>query len=166
MRSHDSAKTRGKAPEGGSKNSWMTTFSDLVTLLLTFFVLLFSMSSMDSQKLKISFQNFGGSSGLLSFKEYGEITRPKEVLIRGLSQLLGEKVVIGGESEKTEADVDTKDLENLGNYLYIQPLRDGLKLVFGNRLLFPSGGAKIRGEIKPTLDNIARFISVSGSANG
>ncbi|OPZ85191.1 MAG: Motility protein B [Firmicutes bacterium ADurb.Bin419] len=31
---------------------WMTTYSDLVTLLLTFFVLLFSMASVDSQKFK------------------------------------------------------------------------------------------------------------------
>ncbi len=31
-------------------NAWMVTFSDLVTLMLTFFVLLLSMSSMDEQK--------------------------------------------------------------------------------------------------------------------
>ncbi len=40
-------KKRGGGPEGGS---WMDTYGDLVTLLLTFFVLLYSMSTMDSAK--------------------------------------------------------------------------------------------------------------------
>jgi chemotaxis protein MotB len=36
-------------------NKWMITFSDLLTLLLTFFVLLLTMSSMDERKLRESF---------------------------------------------------------------------------------------------------------------
>jgi flagellar motor protein MotB len=32
--------------------SWLTTYSDLVTLLLTFFVLLFSMATLDAQKFE------------------------------------------------------------------------------------------------------------------
>ncbi len=37
-------------PEGAPE--WMTTYSDLVTLLLTFFILLFSMASVDSKKFE------------------------------------------------------------------------------------------------------------------
>ena len=40
-------KKGGGGDEGGS---WMDTYGDLVTLLLTFFVLLYSMSSVDKQK--------------------------------------------------------------------------------------------------------------------
>ena len=36
----------------GEVPKWMVTFSDLATLLLTFFVLLLSMSSMDNKKGK------------------------------------------------------------------------------------------------------------------
>jgi chemotaxis protein MotB len=36
-------------------NAWMVTFSDLLTLLLTFFVLLLTMSSMDQQKIDEAF---------------------------------------------------------------------------------------------------------------
>ncbi len=39
-----------KAGSSIDPNAWMVTFSDLVTLMLTFFVLLLSMSSMDDQK--------------------------------------------------------------------------------------------------------------------
>ena len=146
---------------GGSSSLWMTTFSDLITLLLTFFVLLFSMSSMDDQKLKIAFNNFGGSSGLLSFKEYREMARPVEVLIEGLYKSLGDKVKIGDDKDVQENDVDSDDLKTLGNYLVIKPLSDGLLLSFGYNLLFTPGSADIREEMIPILDKIGRFISVS-----
>ena len=42
-----------KAPETPSNpNAWMVTFSDLLMLLLTFFVLLLTMSSLDAQKVR------------------------------------------------------------------------------------------------------------------
>jgi chemotaxis protein MotB len=60
--------------------SWMTTYSDMVTLLLTFFVLLYSFSSVDAQKFKmlasslqIAFSGKGDSTGNAVFpliKEY------------------------------------------------------------------------------------------------
>ena len=38
--------------DGIDPDGWMITFSDLLTLMLTFFVLLFSMSSLDAKALK------------------------------------------------------------------------------------------------------------------
>ncbi|HPQ68860.1 MAG TPA: flagellar motor protein MotB [bacterium] len=50
---------RKKAQGGGSDpNAWMVTFSDLLTLMLTFFVLLLTMSSLDTKKLKEAFDSF------------------------------------------------------------------------------------------------------------
>ncbi|HZK33972.1 MAG TPA: flagellar motor protein MotB [Bacillota bacterium] len=43
---------RQEIQEQDSGSGWMTTFSDLVTLLLTFFVLLYSFSSLDAGKFK------------------------------------------------------------------------------------------------------------------
>lgn len=37
---------------GGGAPGWMTTFSDLMSLLLTFFILLFSMSNVDAKKFQ------------------------------------------------------------------------------------------------------------------
>lgn len=49
-------KKRNKAPEEGS--SWMDTYGDMVTLLLCFFVLLFSMSTVNEEKLMAFIQSF------------------------------------------------------------------------------------------------------------
>lgn len=44
---------RESAPESsGPSNAWMATFSDLLMLMLTFFVLLLTMSSLDSKKVR------------------------------------------------------------------------------------------------------------------
>ncbi|SFE78220.1 flagellar motor protein MotB [Trichococcus pasteurii] len=62
-------KKRKRAPESGGAPEWMTTFSDLMTLLLTFFILLYSMSSVNNEKfsqaadsLKYSFVGSGQNS--------------------------------------------------------------------------------------------------------
>jgi chemotaxis protein MotB len=47
---------RDKEPQNnGDPNAWMATFADLVTLLITFFVLLLSMSNLDAQDVQNSF---------------------------------------------------------------------------------------------------------------
>ena len=45
------AKRKEKPPEEGSP-AWMATFSDLMNLLLCFFVLLFASSSVDEGKIQ------------------------------------------------------------------------------------------------------------------
>lgn len=52
---------KGGAETGGA--NWMDTYGDLVTLLLCFFVLLYSMSSMDESKWQLIAQAFSSGQG-------------------------------------------------------------------------------------------------------
>ena len=45
--------------------NWLTTYSDMVTLLLCFFVLLFSFSKLDAQKFRSIMSSFQGGTGVL-----------------------------------------------------------------------------------------------------
>jgi chemotaxis protein MotB len=47
-----SRKKFSKEGSSGGAPGWMTTFSDLMSLLLTFFILLYSMSTVDAQKFR------------------------------------------------------------------------------------------------------------------
>ncbi len=49
--------------EGKVDESWLATFADLSTLLLTFFVLLYSMSSVDAKKFDATFSSIRGTFG-------------------------------------------------------------------------------------------------------
>lgn len=51
--------------KAGSSSEWLLTFSDVLTLLITFFVLLISMSSMDSKQLRETSAFFRGALGNL-----------------------------------------------------------------------------------------------------
>ena len=63
------ARKQKPAEGGGGSPAWMSTFSDLMNLLLCFFVLLFSMSTVDAEKfeevvasLQSSFSIFDGGA--------------------------------------------------------------------------------------------------------
>lgn len=54
-------KRRSSSPDSGG--NWMDTYGDMVTLLLTFFVMLYSMSTVSQQKWEIFVQSINPSSG-------------------------------------------------------------------------------------------------------
>jgi len=143
----------------------MVTFSDLSTLLLTFFVLLLSMSSMDDLKLKSFFHNFTSACGILLFKEQGEIYRPKEVLIEGLYEKLKDALIAKRDRDETEEEVVSDLIENpfaaSGSAVVFQNTEDGLKLTFGQEVLFTPGSAEVKETFKPVLSQVAKFIRLS-----
>ncbi len=59
------AKRREEAPPPGSP-AWMATFGDLMNLLLCFFVLLFSMSTVDAQKFELIVSSFSESFSIFT----------------------------------------------------------------------------------------------------
>ena len=59
------AKKKQEDPPAGSP-AWMATFSDLMNLLLCFFVLLFSMSSVDAQKFELIAASFSETFSIFS----------------------------------------------------------------------------------------------------
>jgi chemotaxis protein MotB len=159
-------KKRGGNGGDTDTSAWMVTFSDLSTLLLTFFVLLLSMSSMNNLKMQNMFHNFISSCGVMAFKEYGEIARPKESLIEGIVETLQDTMVVKKKKERVEkVNISTDLPENLfsgatGSVTY-QNVEEGFKLIFGQELLFPSGSAEIKPEAKPVLARIARFMRIT-----
>ncbi|MBW2058910.1 MAG: OmpA family protein [Deltaproteobacteria bacterium] len=78
---------REEEESGLDPNAWMVTFSDLLTLLLTFFVLLLTMSSMDNKRLREAFGFFGGTEGGLETEGKGsttEVATPYDVRYPGM----------------------------------------------------------------------------------
>jgi len=143
--------------------AWMVTFSDLSTLLLTFFVLLLSMSSMNQLKMKSMFHNFTSSCGILAFKDYGEIAHPKENLISSLAETLKDALIVRRDEDQEETvDIPSESPEELfrgaSGSLIFQEIEGGFKLVFGEELLFDSGRAEIKDGARPVLEKIARFM--------
>ena len=78
------AKRKEDPPPAGSP-AWMSTFGDLMNLLLCFFVLLFSMSTVDAQKFELIAASF---SQTFSIFQAGSTAIGDGLLIsNGVSQL-------------------------------------------------------------------------------
>ena len=110
------AKRKEDPPSEGSP-AWMSTFSDLMNLLLCFFVLLFASSTMDAekiQKIAASFQTIN-----FSIIKQGEITLEEGILVSGgVTQLPGVQSImqeVGKASKETGHEIEqTKPSDEAG----------------------------------------------------
>ncbi len=142
--------------EGGGEE-WLQTYADTITLLLTFFVLLYASSNIDSVKFKkmsSSFQNvFSGSNSnsILDFNATGEAP------IVGPPQEIGPKVLNRNEEMYKKVKDFTKE-NNLDSTVQVKKDARGIILELKENILFDSGQADIKSSSKEILDKISALI--------
>lgn len=106
------AKRREKPAEEGSP-AWMNTFSDLMNLLLCFFVLLFASSTMDEgkiQKIAASFNNIS-----FSIFEAGSVSLVEgQIVSGGVTQLPGIESILEYIGVSSEVKGNNQDLSATG----------------------------------------------------
>ncbi len=128
--------------EGSNRPSWLTTYSDLVTLLLCFFVLLFAFSEIDAQKFRSIISSFQGGVGVFdggtSLDLEFDLEIPEENELERLKNLLEEY------SEST----------GFGSEINISIEERGLIIRFMDNVLFDSGKA----DLKPESIEILKYI--------
>ena len=99
------AKKKEEIPDEGSP-AWMNTFSDLMNLLLCFFVLLFASSTMDEgkiQQIAASFQNISFSI----FTQTSQTIQNGQMVSGGVTQLEGIQSImeqVGKATDRTDGD--------------------------------------------------------------
>lgn len=176
------AKRKEELPAPGSP-AWMATFGDLMNLLLCFFVLLFSMSTIDAEKLKAVAESFSQTFSVFSG---GATAIGDGILIsNGVSQLneLDEYINSMGKTEDGEEQTDkitdyeemaqqvedaqlaeSEELaEKIGESISENHLEDVISVEFTSQyvqltlkgaLLFNSGKAEVREDALPVLDKV------------
>jgi|GEM_PF-5213389 len=115
-------------------DNWLLTYSDMVTLILCFFVLLAAMSNVDMVKF--------------------------EQIKTNMARTIGDKEVLSP-IETVTMDLK-KDIASLGieNDALVYDNAEGAVLEFSSPFLFASGAAKIKPEAVPFLKRIAATLSV------
>lgn len=102
------AKRKEDAPPAGAP-AWMATFSDLMNLLLCFFVLLFSMSTVEDKKLAELVATMNNS---FSIFDGGATAIGDGILIsNGISQLNELDMYINSTGKSANSDNDAQDLK-------------------------------------------------------
>ena len=140
-------------------NSWMITFADLVMLLLTFFVLLLTMSSMDTKKLRDLMTHFRESTGVLEFSGAGQVYKLGAFVNKYNST--DSLLVVDQKNFLTKIKLVsnlTNILKDLRKNITLSDDERGIALSFHGNILFEPGKTTLRKEAFPVLDVIAEAI--------
>lgn len=107
------AKRKQAPPDEGSP-AWMSTFSDLMNLLLCFFVLLFASSTMDEGKIQKIMASFSDAS--FSILEQGSVSLVDgQIVSGGVTQLPGIESILEYIGVSSEVKGNNQDLSATGS---------------------------------------------------
>jgi len=139
-----------KKEEKKGAAEWLTTYSDMVTLLLCFFVLLFSFSNIDAQKFRSMMNSFQGGAGVLQGGTAMDIPE----------NLAGDYNVDEEELEKLKGVIEEyAESIDLENKITLTTEERGLVIRFADSIFFDSGKADIKPESKQILHYVAELLN-------
>ena len=172
-------KKQEEAPKGSP--AWMNTFSDLMNLLLCFFVLLFSMSTVDAEKFEMVVASLQSSFSVLP--SGGSSIGEGQLISSGISQLENFSIFFENSSSegKDTEQKDTKEAykeealeesEKMAEQISGQTEQYGIQnqvevdfnaeyvlLTLNGALLFDSGKSEIRQDAYPLIDKIGAILT-------
>lgn len=131
-------------------NSWITTYSDTITLLLTFFILLYSMSVLDNEKLKevsgaLKNELNGNPVAMEGAPEVTGQVQPELIEINAYENLV----------EKINLILTESGLEGL---VKVRQEDQGVVLQLGENILFDPAEANLKPESREVLDLVSKML--------
>lgn len=151
------AKAKCKCPPAGAPE-WMATFSDMMSLLLCFFVLIVAFSEIKKEEqyqavveeIKKAFGMHGGGGRLPTTED------PELSLIQKL-------ITVAMHNSRHKERSNTVDPGVQGRENQVTIVRDAEQIAIGTRMYFEPGSAELSGEAQSALDQIAE--QLKGKAN-
>ena len=132
----------------GKGGNWLATFNDMVTLLLTFFVLVLSMSKLDVAKVKEAVYAINDAFGMLSSNSIGEIKAFEPFVIPINSRR-------SGLNEKRRELVE--HIDRIGN-MNAKVIEGGISIILKEKLFFKTGMSEIEEKNYPALKNLSSIL--------
>ncbi len=139
-----------KKKEAAGAPLWMVTYSDMVTLLLTFFVLLLSMAQLDKMKFKEAVGSLKGAFGVLESANRTTVDRPRIVEFLPIEDdyvaRLYKRLISQLQRLKLDRDITlVRD-------------RGAVVLRVNDAVLFASGQTEVRPEAYAVLRKVAEMV--------
>lgn len=140
-----------RKPDDINPNAWMDTYADTITLLLTFFILLYSFSTTDNEKLK-----------LIAAALKGQITGIP-MKLEDVPDITDEEIEVGV-GEKSPYQILLEDIQEiidkngLTDTVKIREEDAGVVLQLSESILFDLGKADLKADSIPVLEVISGLI--------
>ena len=126
--------------------AWLAAFGDLMSLLLCFFVLLLSMSSMDAKKVS---EAIGSLSGAMSVLEGGTQTEISKKRMLESTPIDSQDETSESVNRIQQAVMDSNEMMEKGkgaDIISLEEAQDGFVIALPASLLFKAGSATIENE--------------------
>lgn len=148
---------------GGGMERWLVTYADLITLLMAYFIMVYSLSQLDLAKFRKVVAGFRaaaatmglmegasgvlpGGSGVLELEVPPPSSSPSANPLDESLQALA-----GGIAQQVTA-------AGLGNLVEVRVTQEGVRVSMAGPLLFDTASADLRPEADPVLQAVARAI--------
>ena len=162
---------RRRDPEGGGAG-WLTTYSDMATLLLTFFILLFTYSNVDAQKfralsssLQFSLNSSAGGGSILEGNPPGD---PIKAVVPGSKGSSGEGYTPEPSGGKTMREKEIQRIyqtvhafvqeEGLFADVKLRTDRRGVIIDINESILFDRGKTELKPDSLVILNKLTKLI--------
>lgn len=147
--------------------AWITTFADLMALLVVFFVMLFAFSSLDAEKYRLAAQSIRAAFGpQLTDAEPSPSPSPIDFdggspvdpsLLEDLMDAVPDPI------DQITADLQEQLEQELGEgLLEVERLDENVLIRFPEKAAFPSGSAQVNESFLPILETVAGVLSGQG----
>ncbi len=140
------------------KNNWMDTYGDMVTLLLCFFVLLFSISTVDAQKWIMIVKSFNPASAeniSQLVQEEPEDNQGEQAVGQEAGGLMTDQENFDQIFWTLKEFVESNELEES---MEVKKGKDFTFIIFRNNIFFNGDSYKLRQEGKDILDVLCEAI--------
>lgn len=155
---------KNSGSENGSSSKWLVTFNDLMTLLMVFFVLLFSMGNPDTGKVKSVQKALAAALGILMEGDGASINlidkyfNMEDITIQQYDT--DRLKVVTTENKESEEKIIADSIKALDSEAGIKAVnkKNGVFITLEDSFLFQFGKADINPEGFPLLDKVAAAI--------
>lgn len=142
-----------KKSSGDSGGDWLNTYADMVTLLLTFFVLLFCCSNLDETKLQLVFQEFKSRGQFVN-----NVVADLDPNAESTGGVTSDKTDVGGEGEMPQSFdelyrylADYVDMNNLADSVAVEQGAAHITIRFDDSVFFDGDSYELKDEGRAVL---------------
>ncbi len=136
-----------KEPKKVETPAWLATFGDMMSLLLAFFVLLFSFSSIQESKFQAAMASFQGALGVLD-------TYPTVPIHDHFENLPDLQRTLEGVKKKVEEIKEHMEALKRSDEVKVSRNEEGLAIRLDSKFLFDLSSANLRTEAFEVLDGV------------
>lgn len=149
-----------RAQEEGPKGApdWIVTFADMISLLVTFFILMMTFSSLETYDAFNITRDIMGTTGVLTGSQGTSAVSPPEVdLMSAMDALRGASTTHTRPTNELQANLEEMGQKLTEEYqpIDLKEVRDGLLITFDERACFNPGSAELTPYLSKALEELA-----------